>query len=69
MEILIKLPDKNAACNGGWLFGYEFEPLVKGAASISRRWKFRSAHKIDAPVTVEGKRCRLELMLKPENVC
>jgi len=68
MEMLIALPDANSSFNGGLLFDYEFEEALKDSLVVSRRWRFRSAHKIDAPVTVEGKRKRLELMLRPENV-
>ena len=65
MEMLINLPDMNSSPNG-WLLDYEFEEAFKNEPILSKRWRFRSAHKIDAPVTAEGKRRRLELMLRPE---
>ena len=68
MEMLIALPDANSSFNGGWLFDYEFEEALKDSFVVSQRWRFRSAHKIDAPCTVERKRKRLELMLRPENI-
>lgn len=68
MEMLVNLPDMNATFDGGWLFEYARSPVLKDDSIIGKRWKFRSAHKIDAPVTVEGKRQRLELMLRPENI-
>jgi len=34
----------------------------------AKQWTYRSAHKIDAPVSVEGKRLRSQLMLQPEAV-
>ena len=64
MEMLIALPDANSSFNGGWLFDYEFEEALKDSFIVSQRWRFRTAHKIDAPLTVEGKREHLELMLR-----
>jgi hypothetical protein len=69
MEMLVNLPDMNATFNGGWLFEYKRDSTIpQDSLIVAKRWKFHSAHKIDAPVSVEGKRQRLELMLRPENV-
>jgi hypothetical protein len=68
MEMLITLPDMNSSFKGGWLFDYQFEDALKDNLAVSKRWRFRSAHKIDALATIEAKRYRLELMLRPENV-
>lgn len=68
MEMLVNLPDMNSKSDGGWLFEYEFDPASKDDPIISRRWRFKSAHKIDAPVTVEQKQQRIQLMLKPVDV-
>jgi len=68
MEMLTRIPDMNSTSDGGWLFEYQEEPLLKDEPVVSHRWRLRSSHKINAPVTVEGKRHRLELMLRPENI-
>jgi hypothetical protein len=68
MEMLIALPDMNSTFSGGWMLDYQFEEALKYEPVINKRWRFRSAHKIDMPCTVEEKRRRLELQLRPENV-
>lgn len=68
MDMLVCLPDMNSTFNSGWLFDYVFEPTLKDSPIVGKRWRFRSAHKIDQPCTVEEKRQRLELALRPENV-
>jgi hypothetical protein len=68
MEMLIALPDMNSTFNGGWLFEYQFEDKLENELVEAKRWRFRSAHKIDSPVDDEGKRKRVELLLRPENV-
>jgi hypothetical protein len=68
MEMLIALPDMNSSFSGGWMFDYQFEEALKSEPVISKRWRFRSAHKIDKPCSVEAKRARVELLLRPENV-
>lgn len=68
MDMLVCLPDMNSTFNGGWLFDYVFEPALEDSPIKAKRWRFRSAHKIDQPCTVEEKRQRLELALRPENV-
>ncbi|KAF4625373.1 hypothetical protein G7Y89_g12795 [Cudoniella acicularis] len=62
MELLISLPDMNSSFTGGWLFDYQNEPTLAHELVKSKRWRYRSAHKIDAPVTTEAKRNRVELM-------
>jgi hypothetical protein len=66
MEMLVSLPDMGASFNKGWLFDDEFEKHSKGNLVVSRRWKFRSAHKIDDPISVEDRRKCLEILLRPE---
>jgi len=68
MEMLIALPDMNSSFAGGWLLDYKYEDALQNEPVVAKRWRFRSAHKIDAPVDNEGKKRRLELMLRPENV-
>jgi len=68
MEMLIALPDMNYTFNGGWLLEYQFEDKLANELVVAKRWRFRSAHKIDSPVDVGGKRRRVELLLRPENV-
>lgn len=58
----------NSKLDGGWLFEYEYDTASEKDPIISRRWRFRSAHEIDAPMTAEQKRQRILLMLKPEDV-
>jgi hypothetical protein len=59
MEMLIRLPDINAAIFG-WLFEYEFEESLKDELLISRRWVFKRARNIQEPRTAEKKRESLE---------
>lgn len=68
MEMLVRLPDMNAMLGGGWLFDYQPEPTLASHPIESMRWRFRSAHKIDSPVSTQGKRLRLQLMLQPEKI-
>jgi hypothetical protein len=66
MEMLVSLPDMDASFTKGWLFNYEFDKHSKGNLVVSRRWKFRSAHKIDDPISAEDKRKCLGILLRPE---
>lgn len=43
-DILIRIPDINASFTGGWMFDYQFEPLLKDEAVISHRWVLRGSH-------------------------
>jgi len=65
--MLINLPDMNSSTKG-WLLDYQFHEELKDEPIVARRWKFRSAHKIDAPISQEGKRKRVEMMVRPENL-
>ncbi len=56
LEILVRLPGKNSRFKGGWLFDYEFDELAKNDPVESNRWKFRSAHCIDKPISIKAKR-------------
>jgi hypothetical protein len=66
MEMLVSLPDMVASFKTGWLFDYEFDEHSKDNLVVSKRWKFRSAHKIDELILVEDKRKCLEILLRPE---
>jgi hypothetical protein len=55
MEMLLRLPDRDASFQG-WLFEYKFEPLLENEPVVSRRWVFSQAHFIDNPVSLEEKR-------------
>ncbi|KAI3320146.1 hypothetical protein HD806DRAFT_538707 [Xylariaceae sp. AK1471] len=84
MDMLIALPDQHASFKGGWLFEYSIaDPLKSKDPGIlerdygfkwtqnpvqSRRWTYRSAHKVDAPVDETTKRERLQLGLRPEYI-
>lgn len=68
MEILVNLPDMTSTLDGGRLFEYEFDGVCKDELVISRHRRFKSSHKIDAPVSAEMKRKRVELILHPENI-
>jgi len=61
LEILVRLPEKRFRFNGGWLFDYEFDELARNDPVLSNRWKFRSAHRIDRPVSDKEKRRFLKL--------
>ncbi|KAI0473815.1 hypothetical protein GGR56DRAFT_649148 [Xylariaceae sp. FL0804] len=63
MDMLVALPDMDEASGSGWLFEYAFEPEWKHHPIQSRRWTFRSAHRIDAPTDDARKRRRLERQL------
>lgn len=65
IDMLTKLPDMKAVTTG-WLIDYQYEPALQHEPVISKRWRFRSAHKIDSPATVEQKRQRVTRMLRPE---
>jgi len=60
MEMLIRLPGMDSTFNGGWLFDYEYESLLKSESIVSKRWRFRSAHNIDFPVSEQDKKNGLE---------
>jgi hypothetical protein len=66
--MLIALPDMHSTFNGGWLFEYKFEDALQDDPVKAKRWRFDSAHKIDYPCTVEEKKKRVELMLRPDCV-
>jgi hypothetical protein len=68
MEMLVSLPDMGASFKKGWLFDYEFDEHSKDNLVVSRRWKFRSAHKIDDPISVDDKRKCLEILPRPESM-
>ena len=61
LDILVKLPEKDGGFKGGWLFNYEFDELSKDDPVVSNRWKFRSAHRIDKPMSDEDKRGALKI--------
>jgi hypothetical protein len=56
LEMLVNLPERNGRFMGGWLFDYEFDELFKYDPVDSNRWKFRSAHRIDKPMSAEDKK-------------
>lgn len=64
MEILVKLPEKDGRFKGGWLFDYEFDEMSKNDPVVSNRWKFRSAHCIEKPVSAEEKRRVLKFLIE-----
>ena len=66
--MLIALLDMNSLMNGGQLVDYQFEEALSNNSILGKRQKFRSAHKIDQPCTMEDKRTRLDLMLVLEYI-
>lgn len=48
-QLLKSLPGQDASFAGGWLFEYHPEPGRSEHSIISRRWSYRSAHKINSP--------------------
>ncbi|KAI0444304.1 hypothetical protein F4803DRAFT_512077 [Xylaria telfairii] len=81
VDMMVALPDREASCKGGWLFEYYTrhpESCKKSGFSVSyegltwkqdpvqsRRWYYRSAHKIDSPEDAATKKKRIQLSLKP----
>ncbi|KAI0456431.1 hypothetical protein F5B21DRAFT_467733 [Xylaria acuta] len=81
IDMIVALPDREASCKGGWLFEYYTKHPDKCRESgfsvtneglrwtqnpvRSRRWHYRSAHKIDAPEDAATKQKRIQLSLKP----
>lgn len=66
MDLLTMLPDMNSDFKGGWLLDYTSEESLQEEPIIARRWRFRSAHKIDSPLSETDKRDGLELTLRLE---
>jgi hypothetical protein len=62
--MLVKLPDKDGKFKGGWLFDYELDEMSKDDLVVSNRWKFRSAHCIENPVSAETKRGVLKFLIE-----
>ncbi|TVY81086.1 hypothetical protein LSUE1_G003165 [Lachnellula suecica] len=63
MQMLTNLPDMKSSFEGGWLFDYQFEEALRTERILSRRWTFRSAHRINLPVTEKEKRQRVGLLI------
>jgi hypothetical protein len=62
--MLVKLPKKGGRFKGGWLFDYEFDEMSKDDLVVSNRWKFRSAHCIENPISAETRRGVLKLLIE-----
>lgn len=45
-ELLKSLPQPKLPFSGGWLFEYVLEPARAQHPTISRRWSYRSAHRL-----------------------
>ncbi|KAJ4412123.1 hypothetical protein N0V82_008834 [Gnomoniopsis sp. IMI 355080] len=48
-ELLRSLPDPRAPFSGGWLFEYQPGEKLASHSVLSRRWVYRSAHRISDP--------------------
>ncbi|KAJ8125641.1 hypothetical protein O1611_g7997 [Lasiodiplodia mahajangana] len=69
LDMLVALPDKEASFKGGWLFEYlpmdrstcraesiYGSGLIRAHPVKSRRWTYRSAHRVDSPEDAATKR-------------
>ncbi|KAH9889725.1 hypothetical protein F4778DRAFT_753845 [Xylariomycetidae sp. FL2044] len=71
-EMLATPPDRNASSRGGWLFEYAWEESLRDHPVKSKRWAYRSAHKIETPseeddVPVEHDMAGEANVVPPEN--
>lgn len=57
--MLLKLPDKDSPCKGGWLFDCEINEEKRNDPVITSRWNFRAAYEIDNPLGVEKRRIKI----------
>jgi hypothetical protein len=61
MEMLVRLPNVNDLAKG-WLFDYEFQPLLMDEPVVSRQLKFSGAHDIMTPFGAGARRERIHFI-------
>lgn len=58
--MLVTLPDRNASCEGGWMFEYVFEQALSKQPVLGKIWRFKSAHNVEQPCAADEKKMRVK---------